>query len=462
MFALDIDGYGGFIQYETQYERINSFILALLATSGFLLALVFLVVTLKSKLYQSSNNYIYIISLGFAGSMLASVFTGLSWFNLSKGGWAGSSFVCLWSSRVAFVSQIATLLSITAATMNLYLIVIWQIYLSLMQTWILVGFIWIAAVVLGLWGLFLPFEEMRYLESLQPSKLVCLLTWWEGRIGTVTAVVLCLIVMAILLSFILYAYYSIFSFYYSSLRKAPAFATTTLANQVASKPLSTMEMKLLKRAVFICASDFLLSAPYLVKIAVECATQTPSSSQVDAFCTLCFALFYVCMPIQMLLFDSHIRNGTVELLYLNELKQSLSGFQIFKPSSFATISSATKSLKRFNNTNAASESFRQTPQIHSFAYDTASNNIHQLQTTQVEVTFNYDDDDDGISGKRMPAKYIQNEWLDISRMNLQEYSSNLDLVHFDDAVPSPLLPAHQFNHVQMIDINESFRGDFLQ
>ena len=328
MLWSDIDAIGNPIYFTSLIEHVCAALLAVIASTGFCLTVFIIVLILKNNLVNSPN-YLHILSMAIAGAALAASTSIITWVNVSKGGWAVGKWACLLQNQFIFTTEFITLFSLLAATIDLYRIIILQMYTSIRTTKLFILSIWLFGILFGCWGYFIAPAERIYQNSLSPSHLVCMLTWWTDsrHKNAFAAVVVCIFVMIAVMCIMIFCYFKICRFYYLSLRKRHVVSRSGSVEGNAedhhkpkrnSTPLTSGEKKLLMRSLVICGSNVVFTTPYLVMILCEFVSKTPASSETDAFATLVFSLYYVCVAIWILVFDNQIKAAVRELLFRND------------------------------------------------------------------------------------------------------------------------------------------------
>lgn len=306
MFWSEIDSYG-IVLFESGLETGMAVVLAFVSLTGLLLATYILYsIFIKNRHYIDTPNNLFIASLSFSGFFLALTVAVMVVCSLVYKGWALGSLLCSVQSQIIMTTEIITLTSLLVATVDLYLILIWQKYHSIRFAHVVVLCIWVVAILLGFWGLFYQSETL-YFASLQPSKLICLVSFFHPATNTVSYLIL--IYNISLFGVMVFCNSSIFYFYFQSLRrkKLNRNSTIDLSIEKTQNPLSAGEKKLLMRSLVICCSHFFFTLPYMVNIAVQMLSKTPSSSLVDGIITILFGLFYICIAIWILIFDNQLK-----------------------------------------------------------------------------------------------------------------------------------------------------------
>ena len=316
MFWSEIDSYG-IILFDSGLETGMAVVLALVSLTGLFLATYILYsIFFKNRHYIDTPNNLFIASLSCSGFILALTVAIMVAWNLVHKGWALGSMMCSIQSQIIMTTEIITLTCLLAATIDLYLILIWQKYHSIGFARIIVLCIWVFSILLGFWGLFYQSETLSF-TSLQPSKLICLVSFFHPATNTVSYLIL--IYNISLFGVMVFCNSSIFFFYFQSLRrkKVNMDSTVDFSLQKKQNPLSAGEKKLLMRSIVICCSHFFFTLPYMVNIALQMLSKTPSSSLVDGIITILFGLFYICVAIWILIFIWDCNSRWCDLNFLH-------------------------------------------------------------------------------------------------------------------------------------------------
>ena len=307
MFQPEIDSAS---QQSLAFESsVNASILATLSLFGGMLAAFLIHVLVK---VDKTPNYLYILNLVIAGFILAVYTCVITLVNLVQGGWAIGSLWCGVTAMVVQGTQCAALLSLAAASIDLYLVLNWQYYQSLGTAKIVIGAIWIMSVFTEAGALYMTPEQVYYQVSLTSSKLMCIVSFHDAQsrlstfISTLAAGGLIGFVLLIQISTNTAIFYKYF------MAKRRRLVMTTLTAEIVSivdmkGPLTTGEIKLLARSVALCGSNIVFGSPILLKISYEFLWRKQVSSMVDATCLVAFSLFYISLGVWVIFYDPQVR-----------------------------------------------------------------------------------------------------------------------------------------------------------
>lgn len=228
--------------------------------------------------------------------------------------------------------------SMAAMTINRYLIVIKQVYLTESQVnYILIG-IWMSlGIVIGiLLGTGFYINNV----AVQSSRLVCMLKWylslkallmsrWSDDPGAVAAIIAVLVSIIIPAISMIFVYSKIILFYMSAKRKAKQNALATQSKVAAQDSLfgdiSPEEKRLIIKSCAICGFYVGGWMPYLCKIVIELSTSTPVSPAFDAFCCLTALLNPIINSIILVMFDYKIQRIVFDLFGITSMPSTFKG-----------------------------------------------------------------------------------------------------------------------------------------
>lgn len=322
-------------------EQTGALVLGLVALTGLFLSIL-ITFSLISQRLLNTPNYIYLLSVCLSGLILAACTAFLSLKHYVEGGWTSTSLVCAIQSQLIFSTELITLFSLIGYNVDLYLMFIHRIYIRTRSALISVVLLWILGFATGSWGWYLPYEQHYYLGSLQPSKLVCLLPWYDmihpnNAMGSlVTLVVILVSIVGILYTYARIAYWYLWENWRKRVKRAKDMLPDTATRSVSSdssqstlislenmRQLSGAERKLLVRSLAVSASYLFFLTPYLLLIIKEMSSQQAASSGFDGFATIFFSLFNISVFSWVCYLDARVRRCVTEVLYLDKVVQSL-------------------------------------------------------------------------------------------------------------------------------------------
>lgn len=127
------------------------------------------------------------------------------------GGWSSGKLGCLidtllvlGGNKVLIPGCFASVLTIVAITLERYLAVMYGKILKASEIWILVGFIWIVSFLIAAFPWYT--NTYGYVLALQPGREICTVAWWDRHPMNLLMLSLCLVTLAIAVSFIFFAY----------------------------------------------------------------------------------------------------------------------------------------------------------------------------------------------------------------------------------------------------------------
>ena len=322
-------------------EQTGALILGLVASTGIILSIL-ITISLFSQRLLNTPNYIFLLSVCLSGLILAASTAFLSLKHYAEGGWTSTSLICTIQSQIIFSTELITLFSLIGYNVDLYLMFIHRIYISTRSAWISVCLLWIMGFATGSWGWYLPYDQHYYLGSLQPSKLVCLLPWFDmihpnNAMGSlVTLVVILVSIVGILYTYARIAYWYLWENWRKRVKRAKDMLPNTATRSVCSdssqstlislenmRQLSAAEWKLLARSLAVSASYLFFLTPYLILIIKEMSSQQAVSSSFDRFATIFFSLFNISVFSWVCFLDARMRHCVTHLLYLDILVNSV-------------------------------------------------------------------------------------------------------------------------------------------
>lgn len=326
-FAQELDTLG-LIAYSNTMEKVNANSVAVISSIGFLLSNLILV----SLLYSGTTNrpiYMYIMSMCISGSIVAGLTAGISWYNVSLGGFGSGTLWCEIYGMVSLGHLISFYLSLFCGLGELYRGIVCQKSTSLLVTKFIIFMVWLLATVASLWPFYVPQQNRMYQISLLSSKIACLPSWPIANsdhpavlgllISTATLIVLTV-------SMMMATFTAICQMYFKSTRKAVLSALSNsinLESSASSKPTSvfssTSEMtpnqrKLLLLSISVSLSFLFLTFPFQTNIMVQAITQSSTSSIVDGITFALFCLFYLMIGIWVVVFENGVKSA-VEILF---------------------------------------------------------------------------------------------------------------------------------------------------
>ena len=327
-FAQELDS-SGLIAYSNTMEKVNANAVAVISSIGFLLSNLILV----SLLYNGTTNrpiYMYIISMCTSGSVVAGLTAGISWYNVSLGGFGVGTLWCEIYGMVSLGHLISFYLSLFCGLGELYRGIVCQKSTSLIVTKFIILMVWLVATVASLWPFYVPQQERMYQISLLSSKIACLPSWPIANsdhpavlgllISTATLIVLTV-------SMMMATFTAICQMYFKSTRKAVLSALTStsinLESSTSSKPTSVFssssemtpnQRKLLLLSISVSLSFLFLTFPFQTNIMVQAITQSSTSSIVDGTTFALFCTFYLMIGIWVVVFENGVKSA-VEILF---------------------------------------------------------------------------------------------------------------------------------------------------
>lgn len=212
-------------------------------------------------------------------------------------------------------------------TLDRYLIVIKQRYITKMQAVLLMIALWIVTPLLCSYIFFT--DGWTYIVGLGSSRFACAVAWWGKEPWAVFGISISYIVIAFGMLFVAFCYYAIVAFYIKRNRISRHIFSTKVDSKVIAKKanvneLDKNEIKLLVKALTITGTYFVCFFPYLVKLSVEIATSNPVPSSADSFCHIFLNLNPLASGTFLILFDGRTRQEVFEMLRIRELYQSFS------------------------------------------------------------------------------------------------------------------------------------------
>ena len=238
-------------------------------------------------------------------------------FLVSGQGWWMGQIGCLFSAVSLIVSIALSILSVVGLTAYRYFSIIYKKQFTQQHAIGAIASIWIIIPMLVIIFVFLP-GFLENTVALQPSRLYCALSWWNtDHPSSIAAVYICLLVIFLSISFILFAYTHICIKYHQMRRsKAIHALPTTLKNSsdlVIFVQISSKEWLLIKKALLISLSFVLAWFPYCIKIVIEVATGEPSSYSYDVYTAWIACLNTILNACILYMYDGKTRVSVIEL-----------------------------------------------------------------------------------------------------------------------------------------------------
>lgn len=238
-------------------------------------------------------------------------------FLVSGQGWWMGQIGCLLSAAFLIASIALSILSVVGLTAYRYFSIIYKNQFNQQYAMGAIASTWIIITMLIIVFAFIP-GFLENTVALQPSRLYCALSWWKtDHPSSIAAVYICLLVIFLSISFIIFAYTHICMKYHQMRRsKAIHALPTTLKNSsdlVIFVQISSKEWLLIKKALLISLSFVLAWFPYCIKIVIEVATGEPSSYSYDVYTAWIACLNTILNACILYMYDGKTRVSVIEL-----------------------------------------------------------------------------------------------------------------------------------------------------
>ncbi|KAJ3325155.1 hypothetical protein HDV06_004912 [Boothiomyces sp. JEL0866] len=290
---------GSLVPFDTDNEVIISVVHTIVAIVGLIGGVTAFVPTFFSRNTPSS---LLLLSLCWADLTVCLCCTILGIRDLMDGGWSTGISGCIIDSILIDAGCFASVFSIFAITWERYNSVIKRTTLTFSTVYLWISGVWILTFLIALF----PFYTLSYgySISLQPGKIVCVITWWDRHPGTIAIVTICAVMLILTIMFILYAYFSIVrefmktnplnrtattlppSTYNHEARPTDLRPNTDVSSKTLPNPKHDAEKILLFKSVIICSTYIACWTPYMILIIYSIVLEQPVSPTYDAFCNI--------------------------------------------------------------------------------------------------------------------------------------------------------------------------------
>lgn len=161
-----------------------------------------------------SNSSLFIVNLCI-GDLLVSIAGGGSGItDIIHGGWSTGPTGCIVVSEIMLIGASISILSISALSLERFLLIVKNIQMNRTQTVALIIFIWISSLVILLYPVYLGHSSS--FSGLRPCKILCIIAWWNPDSHAKIAIYMCIIVITASAFFINFCYMAIWSKYSQS------------------------------------------------------------------------------------------------------------------------------------------------------------------------------------------------------------------------------------------------------
>ncbi|KAJ3312690.1 hypothetical protein HDV04_002834 [Boothiomyces sp. JEL0838] len=267
--------------------------------------------------------------------------------DLAAGGWSSGKLGCILDTILVLGGCFASVLTILAITFERYLAVMHGKLLDASKVRKMIGAIWGGSLLIA----FFPWYTGTYGNAigLQPGRQICTVAWWDRAPMTIIMITLCLVTLAVSVSFIFYAYFMIVLKFMNSqaalrtggkstdkssnadasvekrtadtskgkstaVESANAHTTGTAVPAQPQKESSRDKEKvLLIKSIIISGTFIFCWSPYLVVIIYSLASGLPAPLFWDSLVSLCALCNSAVNPLLLFTLDKRIRGYVLEL-----------------------------------------------------------------------------------------------------------------------------------------------------
>ncbi|KAJ3320562.1 hypothetical protein HDV06_005185 [Boothiomyces sp. JEL0866] len=334
------------IPFEDTGEIIGLVIHMLTGIFGAIGVVVVLAATLPRK---NSASTMLLLSLCWADLVfcLSAVIFGTK--DLAYGGWSSGKLGCLIDTLLVLGGCFASVLTIFAITLERYLAVMYGKILKVSEIWIMIALIWVASLLIAAFPWYT--DTYGYVLALQPGREICTVAWWDRHPMNILMLSLCLVTLALAVSFICFAYFMIVLKYYetqaavrgsgaksslksSTVDKEPekkiiksnmkvssqSSSSHATKSELISAPKDKERMLLIKSIIisgtfifcWYCESH--ARTPYLLMIIYSLSSGLPAPPFWDSFVSIAALINSAVNPVLLVTLDLRIRSNVCEFL----------------------------------------------------------------------------------------------------------------------------------------------------
>lgn len=215
--------------------------------------------------FQSIHGNLHIILCTRSLSLLPNI--------VMYGGWATGYLGCQLNSAIMVYSFSVSVSSVVGLTIHRYLAVIHRYHLSQREVYIIMSTMWISLAIAC--GVVTALDKLsnRSIYALEGSKMYCFLASTTENVVALTGMIICILVVAVSMIFICYAYFRIYHYY-----------THAKSRGITKSQKRENEKKLLKKGVAICTSFVVTWVFFLFKMILELGLKKSVPYEYDVFC----------------------------------------------------------------------------------------------------------------------------------------------------------------------------------
>ena len=266
-----------------------------------------IVVIALAKQPSLSANHIFLFSMCLGNLLILIPEIIIQSLHLIHGGYSLGPMGCIIQSSLILSAENIGLLSVMLMTLDRYLVIMMEKYLSVKEIVFLLSQVWgmpfvMAAIAFGT-------NSQGFLFGLQSSGLYCMLSSWDAHLINRIEVVMVVFLLLQAMGGFFFVYGKIYLYYRAANRRKNK-----------KKAQSGNERRLLIKCSSLAMSYFVIMAPFWIKMTYEVITSTPVSPEFDALAVAAVVFEPLSSSILVFLFDYSLKSTIREMFGLPPLK----------------------------------------------------------------------------------------------------------------------------------------------